>query len=429
MSKKHPAIEPIKTCLIVLLSVSALFLAARTQLFDAFFPPDGLLGGIFSGGEGKDGNYTGLYQEAARPINIVLSAEGGHFAGDASALYENCGALLGEALGSSREPMPATAADWRGALSADSIYYEYASPVRLSVLAGWFGTEISHSGRDVMVRRLCVSAGSVDPVLYYMDAETGSFYRCGTAASAASLASLTAAYLPNDSQFVFELAADYDYVDPYMLIQNYLESLPALQAESAAGPELDEALLSHFGMNAYISAPYAEQDGDRVYVEGSTTLRVSTSGLVTFRQEADGDRLPVLPRGESSEAAVIEAARQFLTDLSALVGGEGRFSLYSCAAKEGVYTLRFSCFVGSYPVFLPDYAPAAELVIQNGHITQARVYFRSYSLGQSQVSLLPARQAAAIAESQGRSEAVPGWLDTLGQTELTPQWLLREGSE
>ena len=424
---KGPAIEVIKTCLIILLSISALLLIFQTQSF-RFFWAQGSWGSIFAPGRTQKSGTEAAYQEAAKPVNIVLSAEGGHYAGDAQALYENCGALLGEALGSSREPSAATAADWRNALSTDSIYFEYADPVRLSVLAGWFGTEINHRAGDMLVRRLCIAAGSAGPVLYYLDAESGEVYRCGTAASSASLAALIAAYLPNESYFVFETDGAYSSVDPYMLLRGGLESLPLLSVTNPLGLEIpEEQLLSCFGMNAYISSHYAEQGGNTVYVEGDATLRAGSHGFVSFRQGSDGALLPVFSQEHSSEAAAIAAGRQFLANAAAVVGGDGVFYLRSCDRTGENYTLCFSLFVGSMQVFLPGDAPAARLQIENGHITQAEVCFRRYTLGQEQVSLLPARQAAAVAESLGWPEAAPGWLDDSSQSVISPQWLLRGG--
>ena len=427
MEKKTRVLETVKTCLIVLLSLSALGLAARTRLFNAFISPQRLFGGIFTAGQPAGDGENVPYREAAVPVNIVLSTEGGHYTGDVQSLYESCGSLLGEALGSSREPATATAADFHSALADNSIYYEYSDPVRLSVLAGWFGTEISHSGGETLVRRLCVSAGSVEPILYYMDAVSGTVYRCGTAASATSLKDLTAGISPNGAHFLFELDTGYRQVDPYSLLPGSSLSLPLLNASSALGSYLTEdALLSQFGMNAYISSRRTEANQEQVYVEGRTMLRADSHGFVTFRQEADGDLLPILQK-DADEAAAIEACRAFLTALSDAIGGEGQFALRSCTATETGFSLSFSICVNGLPVSLPGDCPGAEIEIENGRILQAAVYCRHYSAGQEGATLLPALQATAIAERLDRAEAVPGWMDSLGQDMLSPQWLLRKG--
>ncbi len=423
MSKKRRVIETLKTCLIVLLAVSAVFLAARTRLFDAFFSSVSF-SGLLQSGEKSSSAAPGHFEAAAFPANVVVTNSGGRCAGDRDALYAGCAPLLGEALGSSKEPARVGNADWRQALAGDSMYFSYAEPVRLSVLAGWFSTEVSHKGADSFVRRLCVSAGEESPELYYIDESDGSIYRCATAASLQSFLSLTAAFLPDEARFAYELPDRFAALDPYMLIPSGAYSLPLLEGQDPIGTSVNENnLLSCFGMNTYISARYTEQSGDTVYVEGETTLRADADGFVAFRQSSEGSRLPV----QAGEAQAIEAARQLLSNVEQAVGGAGRFTLHSCEKTESGYLLRFGLCVNGMPVFLPEDRPAAEITVAHGCISQAGVCFRAYNLSQESVTLLPARQAAAVAEAKGYREAVPGWRDNLGGAPLSPEWLLKGG--
>ena len=119
-------------------------------------------------------------------------------------IYENAILIFRDALGTAQTPEKTLETDWRAALLAPGVFFEYMSPMRLSVLDGWFGAEIAGEWRTVYVRRLCVAVVDGAPLLYFQDDETGFFYVAETDALPEDIAKLTGKYAANNAAFALK---------------------------------------------------------------------------------------------------------------------------------------------------------------------------------------------------------------------------------
>ena len=181
------------------------------------------LGSLASDAE-NDEEAAAQFTEAAKPISIVVTnADGEHYGvkydmDEISALYSKTVLIFSEALVSAPEAERVTETVWRDALLSCSVYFEYHAPVKLSVLDGWFGSEISGDWAEISVRRLCVVAGNENNSLYFMDEQSGDFYAAETEASG-GVAEVSDSVGINSTLFAFELDDGYTSPDCFTLFK------------------------------------------------------------------------------------------------------------------------------------------------------------------------------------------------------------------
>ncbi len=409
MSRRGKILEWLKTAGIVLLSISALFLLSQTQLFSPVLWQHTEEPGT----QAESGEETGGPPQAARPLMMAMTDPGGaryavgYDAAAVSELYERFSAALGEALGSSEEPEAVSEETWREALSANSLYFDFGSGLRLDVLSSWLGTEMQSEAAWATARRLCLVADE-NAALYYIDESDGAFYCCATALTGTSISSRMDE-TGCAASFAWELGADFDTVEPYFLILEELRQVEVLSIRNPfyAGLSAQE-LLTTFEINSFLAQNYPEADGTVVYVEGERTLRVGTDGTVTFSQTG-GDGLAVAAPGETPTAAeVAEAA--FSLARSTVGAWCGAAELYLTSLdynwESRSYSLSFSYFVNGIEVSLPGSSGAAEVEVEGGQITSVRLTFREYTITESALTPLPALLEAAVVQASGGGDPI-----------------------
>ena len=406
-----------KDVLIAALIVSALLLARQTGLFGS----GGSDGSILQSHDVPTEN--GSVAAAAIPYYIAAVPESGgrygltHGEERVTEMYNRFSAILGEALGSSGQPEQVEEARWREALTKPGVYFDYLYPQSLSVLSGWLGTEISGSAAAHAARRICLALEEDSLMLYYIRADNGEFCRCETALSASMLSSRMEEYMPNGAQFCFELTED-AAIDAYALMEDGIQSFNSL---SGTNPLRDagaaERLTDLFGFSGSVRS-YSETDGI-VYVEGDATLRVSSSGTVTYRCQEGGVELG---GASASVQTVVEEARKFCISGPGSVCGAARLGLSGLRFEQAGNTcvLTFEYASNGVPVRLTDGA-AVELTVQNGTLREAVVHYRSYSAEAETVSPLPQTLALAAVRAVGGGEPLLTYVDT--RKEVTLQWI------
>ncbi|NLA85978.1 MAG: hypothetical protein GX847_01590, partial [Clostridiales bacterium] len=186
MSGRKGLSEWIKNIIILLLLVSAVFLGWQSQLFgnvsvklNALTNPAGD-NSVDSGSDVQAEETKNIGQ--ARPVSIaVTDSSGAHYGAkyDLNAIdniYGNTVLIFREALWTAQTPEKADERAWRAALRSPGVYFEYMTPIRLSILDGWCEAEITGGWRDLSVRRLCVAVVAETPRLYFQEDGTGTYY-------------------------------------------------------------------------------------------------------------------------------------------------------------------------------------------------------------------------------------------------------------
>jgi len=437
MDKRRRYLELVKSALIVLLSASALLLILQTDHYGRLVENSRLLTALSSMlGGGETGAHTGtgtatgeFASGVVTPAAISVSSVAGMRYGlkyDGEGLkssFSHFSALLGEALGSSGAPEERTEQQWREALSAEGVWFDFLGALPLRTLSGLLGTEMSSAAGTDAARRLCLAREGEGVALWYIRERDGRIFRCGTALSYGSLSVRLEPYAPNGAYFAWETGVE-DSLEPDFL---FLESLPALYALSweygQPGAPVMEAILDALDMNRYVAARYDEADGTIVYVEGDSSLRLHADGTLVFgliggETPGDGETAGVFSAERASAAA--ETALRLAGTVLDSYGGE--YPLF-CAGQRYTpgtdeYTVQFDYMADGIPV-RPGGESAVTVTVRGDTVVRMSALLCAFQRGE-RVSPLPELQAAAVVTASGGGEpmlvyelyggvAAPGW--------------------
>lgn len=428
MSRRR-GISLLQDAAIAALAVSALLLVLQVVSYES--GRDGALPSLSSllspaepGRSGVSSDLTAL----AAPVDIVVTNEYGRgsflltAAGDSG--KEPLIRLLQEALGSAGAAEAVTENLFRAALNEAGVYFDYLVPLPAAIVASRLGAETKLGGR---VRRLLLSREGSSVRLYLWDG-TSVIYRYPTAVPADVLAEAVDLFDTDGTFFAFEGGADYQGLDPYSVLGQGRMTFPALTAAPAPIASDMDALLSHLD---FVRNPlrYPQSDGTQAVEESPRTLRVRPDGTILYTGDTPAavGRLFDVAGGRENPTA-IESVLAVHRLMETLLGGEGDTQWYLSGYEDTASGCRLTLdyLVGGVPVYFSDGAPAMEAEIAHGVLISFTLRCRQYTPAQESVSLLPARQAAAIAQSlYPGGFLTPGYADRLTAAP-TLSWLARE---
>ena len=356
---------------------------------------------------------------------MVCGTEGGgrygaaYSAGETAAVFRRFSVDLGEALGSAGAPAECAEEGFRACLSRCSVAMQFACPIRLDLLSGWLGVEMSASAAEHSARLLCLSASESEALLCYRT-EDGTCYACTTAVSAEGFRSRAAEYAPNGAIYDWE-SEDLGRSAYTLLLSEPPETAVVKSAVPIPRETETDEMLTAMGMNSFVTSSYTEADGTVVYVSDETTMRISQTGTLLYRRAGQQD-------GAESEQDMLAAVSCAWNAAEQCIGkragaGELRFAGAEYDADQSSYTVWFDYCVDAIPVRLAD-GHAAELVVRGGKVVQARLQMRQFTRTGARTELLPCLQAAAIAaRSQGLPELV--YVDAGEATAC--MWVIKDG--
>lgn len=418
MGNKRRWVELGKDALIVLLTLSAVYLLTLTPLIrdsgvlDLFAPQE-------SPGVGSSG---GGWAAAVIPTRLAVTGEGGRWGiqydeAQMEEAFPPLGALLGDALSSAGERQAMPEAAWREKLAGPGIYFDFEGEAPLAALERWLQGEEKRSIAG-SARRLLLCAGEGDQVLLcWQEAGGGAFYSCATALTQElHLNPAVEATAFNRAYFAFENQALADRLAPYTLITE--------EEHSGAGydvsvPLTGDAAAQVLEVLSFSAQNHAPVSAGEVYLDGADRLVISDGGSVTFRA-AQGERYPVgltLTDGVDGALALAEAALGTRC-------GEARLYLMSAREEPEGICIRFGYLLEGSAVYLGGEGWAAEFWVQEGYITQFTLRFRSYAANGERTLLLPIDKAAAMLPdlTSRRQELVVRYRDA-GGAGLAPGWV------
>ncbi|MFB0921158.1 MAG: hypothetical protein QMB62_09790 [Oscillospiraceae bacterium] len=410
MKNRARLIDMAKNFAIVILLISAVFLLIKATVSgqDSFFGGlDGLFGGkaVSSTAEQPESAVTAL---ASDPVFLLVTAEdGSHYAvkydNDAKEkLISQFSADLGDALGSSGETEEQSVEQWQNALSGSGVFFDYLYPQPLSAIASSLGTKISNNTSLQTARRFYLGKNGKSLVLFFISESDGKIYRCSTALNFSSIEPKIAEYPIGSANFAFELGAEYASIDPYFIFSRENKALRAVTVSNPVRDSYDgTGLLSYFGINSRVVSGYTETDGSKVYVEGSKSLRIESSGKILF--DTTGGGLIIGSPSNLTVTDCIAACSDIVSNSISLTSGDGVAELVrvSNVSSPSSCTVNFGYFVNGIPVTLPGNKYAASFQISDGAIVKAELYLRSYTFPGGTIVPLPEKQAAVIAEIEG----------------------------
>lgn len=432
-AKKRSLAELLKSVLIVLLVLLAVFLIGETQIFSRFFGGKSLTSLILSS---RSGNQLPLWNEetdlhiteAAQPLclAVTVSANGGHYGvkyseGELDSVYSTAATLLGEVIGSAGEPAEISENEWRASLASQNIFVDYYNPFPLSVISSWFGSEPALSSAQRSVRRLCISSPDGSAVrLSYIDSGSGLFYSAPTSVPFSSLSRVLQLYIPGDARFAFELGPVYSGCDPYSLILSDTAVPAAVSLLPLSTADMDRAV-SAFSVNPNTASRFTESDGTLVYVESGSSLRISESGVLVYRNLSGEGRLRVAETASQNTLAnAVKFAKKLVENSVGSSGGSARIYLTGVQTSGSSCTLSFGWVISGIPLLRSD-GLSSSVTVENGIVTSAQILLRSYSLSEQAETLLPELQTAAMT-TDGR-EARLCYVEASGS--VSARWVLQ----
>lgn len=422
MSKRR-AIEWGKNVLIVLLLASAVWLVTLTPLVQ-----DSGLADLFSSREDRvEGEGVVVLGAAAHPSRMAVMGSAGRYGiqydrDTVDELFARTGSLLGECLTSAEAPEEITETRWRLNLSQKGIYFDFERGIPLSALGSWLHSE-GECALEGTARRILLTEGDEDRVqLCWQNEEDGLFYACATGLSVSlHLEPLVAAEESNGARFAFEMGKEDSLLHPYTLMTDVGDGVVYTGGNPLfTQTEVDE-LLRTLSFGEDNSVPVS---GGTAYLEGTARLEVGDNGVVTY-SDGHEQKYPVSKKGgEPTVAELIEVARQLAESTIGRNCGEARLYLESVRETEEGWLIRFGYRLNGSTVWLYEDGWAARILLREGYVSEFTLRFRSYTVTEEKIMLLPMDRAAAILPGvtkeccelelrygdNGSRRVVPGWV-------------------
>ncbi len=422
MDKRKKHIGILQNLLITLLTVSAVLLFAQTQWYNLDLA--GTYLDTLSGSTGADTVQESFSLSA--PVRVAVTGTYGRYGSvtltTADEAFEPLGSLLKGALSSAATFSTSDFHAFFQSTEHTSVYYDFLSPLPLSVIAQLCGVETG--GDTTSVRRLVISYQESTGVSLYLWDGTEHYLRANLTLSAQELTDtvnsydLGTAFFAGDSVDVEPLCAQ---VDPLSL---FLYELPELPALTAANVQCDaDALLTALDFNPHTNNRYPSSDGSEVINEGSRSLRIHTNGTVVYRS---GGSTALSLDVEEETLTVGEVASRtgaLLASLSSGLTGDASLYLEEATVSGSSMTLRFGYQAGGVPIYFSDGSSAAEVTLSGATVSSLTLRLRSYTALEDSSILLPLRQALAIAADQEGGELSIGYADS-GSNSVRATWLL-----
>ena len=429
MDKNSAVINRLQNIVIVLLSLSALFLLLQTPLFGTFanqtLPQ--LAEGLFSAEPSSGDTVAVELSGLTAPVRVVYTDEYTRCGSDALTTaddsFSRAGALLGEALGSVGAMIPSTEEAFLAALENSGIYYDFTVGLPLEILCDTLGTSVPIS-HDILVRRALLCSDGSAASLYLLD-QNGTCCAFSTALPGAVLTEFLSSLEGSSIYFALTEGDTYDALSPFTLIMSEPTPRYMLSASASLTSDLSELLrLAEF--NPHTENRYTESTGTTVVRESYGTLRITADGTVTYRSgSAEAGELYTVStdRSVASLTESVAAAQRLASTLLQKSGGAASLYLSSVEENAKGCTVTLDYVVGGTPLRFADGSHAVSVTVEGRSITAFSLHFRSYVLTDIPALLLPIRQAAAIARKKHTGSELSVFYVDSGADSVGVSWL------
>ena len=430
--KKRSKLDALQNIAITVLTVTAVLLFLRTQLYT--IAPDGgaletLLGGPTTA---PDYSTAVTSAELRAPVRVAVSGDktygryGSVTTTTADESFAPLKTFLQEALGSAHSFTVSDEDAFFTALDRPSIYYDFLEPLPLSVLSGLVAGTSGEEHRSA--RQLVLSAAEDDTVQLVLCDGEGMYYQCQTAITGSDLTGAVNLFELGSGYFAFDYTVLSDHYRRIAPTSLFLEPLPQLPTLSVSTDLPDESsLLEELGFNPHTNSRYTEANGTEVVVEGDLSVRFLPDGTIRYKgsdSEANETRLTVESAGEIptlQEAA--SGTCDLLNQLLASYPSDASLYLLKIQRSGSTTTLYFDYQSGGIPIRQASGVPAAEVQLNGRRVSSLNLLLRQYTAGTDTSLLLPMKQTIAIAARQEGKELLIGYTDN-GSDTSSAAWLL-----
>lgn len=425
--KKRSRVNFLQNLAIVLLTLSSIFLYARSQFYN--------LG--FSVGRGEFAPFSqsaplstlpgDLHSTMSIPLRIAVTGPYGRSSdlrlSTSDPDFEPLGTLLNEVLGSAKAFSACSEEDFLGALtSGSSVYYDFEFPLPLSILSGLLGLPPQEDNVDLLARRLIVSAQENGKVCLYLWDNEEHWRKSITAVSLNALLDTVNLYELGGAAFAMDLDDPHIHsLAPLTIFPKGAETpdLPVLTASSAVS-SMDQ-LLSALNFNPRTNLRYLDADGTEVIIEGERAVRMGVGGVLNYQS---GGEAMLFIHSREQIPSLWEAAVGVDRILNSLMGEGSDATLSLCAIHQtgSETSLQFHYVIDGLPILFADGIPAAEVRLHGAVVSELKLRCRRYTSSSQSSLLLPLPQALAVAAQRPGGELSLCYTDRGGDS-VSAEWL------
>ncbi|MDR0325745.1 MAG: hypothetical protein LBI19_06615 [Oscillospiraceae bacterium] len=380
--------EHLKTALLILLGLSALYLLGRTWMYES---------GLFGAANPEPEIYAPARPDyapaAVSPARCAVTRGGermgGQYDAETGEVYEAFKSMLAQALGLAGEAVPVPAGDaLRLLLLRDGVYFEFSGQIPMPLLAAWLSADTSLGG-DIEVVGLAFGGEGAE--LFWADAD-GAFYT-----AAVPIGEPQWPELPELRPCAFAFEEEYAaaLVSWQLLIE---ETEPRVSVMASAPPDIQRELplyapfLSKLGLSSSSTTSYL-RDGVRVYmdVENGQSCEISPDGAFLFSNPG----APAIG-GAQTLAGDVLRAWEAVSLLEPAMGG-ARFEVFRAARTDGGTAVELALTVNGVPLLWES----AFVEVEGGVARRISLKLCRVTIGEDGTLPLPLRQAAVLVDKSG----------------------------
>jgi|GEM_PF-340357 len=285
------------------------------------------------------------------------------------------------------------------ALSGDCMLLQYYGIIPLNILSDWLGGEWEES---LAVSMLCYTASTQQ--IFVRDKD-GTLYTASVSIDMEKFQEIAQTFYGSPCKLAGSAYAVYPET---LLFEQERLSLPLLTAQAPAlfspqsGANL-ETLLDAFGYTPY-TRTYNEQGGQvRVFVDGASTLRIGTDGLIQYAVSGVNGQIYAFEEGEAGGlhalSAQIDSARNILNLALRAADTDIHTALYTVEQDQnGRIILVFLQLYSGIPVLGNN--DFAVFVFEKGMLSSATIQLQKFQAAESFCSIVSAQIAATSAEGE-----------------------------
>lgn len=414
-SRGRRLLELGKDLLIVCLILSAVYLAARSQLYTGLAGEGSLFAQIagllpLEAEDPSGENTPGVAGEAVPAVRLAVCRGVGEngvpirygVQYDDDALEPIASALsryFTESLASAGAPAEITRQQWLEALRAPGVCLDLLGAVPLDYLGA---DGLTHSARRLV---LAWDGSSATASLFYQTGED-TFYRCTTTVNwKGYLADAIQDYTDNGARYAFELdQASYGHLAPEVMLlpeapqSAIYQAVRPLDLNNSADRSTLENAMGFHGSDYAVPGEWVIREDDELRISADGTMHYEASGSqVDVRYPASGG-----DRASERNAAISASYRLAQEAVSAWCGtseSTGRIVLSSVTETDQGWTICLDYALDGAVVLFEDGRSAMEFTAEAGQITSFTIRPRCYQETEHVSAVLREHLAAAALES------------------------------
>ncbi len=434
--------ERIKTVMLIVLACGAVFMAYSTWFFDSPTGDGaiGLIAGDEAANAGGEYSFGTDLSDGMRPIRISVKKSSGRVGAEYShsavdGIYANTRGLMAEAMSVQSGKWQSVKEDaWRKALTWQGVLYDYQGIVRADVLSGWLWggqSEVgSIKGRYLL---LTVNPDTRDILFMIKNPDSGEIYAGKTQIDGETVLNVIEQVAAPECVLACESGVEaHGKLNPECFVKS--SALPGIingyNVCESFNQEMTNTLIKSFGFTPYSVSEHVENDGTKVYIEGSSTVRIENDGFIVYMDtDASADAQQGLfvssASGAPTDADIFETARALVERLKSIAGGEGRLYPrdFRYFKDENCWVADFGWSVNGVPVDRQETGYSARVVISNMRVIEADFYMRAYHSTDRPGNIL-SKNLAMAAVTQDNSSLELRYTDA-GRVEIEPGWYIK----